>query len=326
MNSARCQHVQPERKDEVLPTRSRWSLTSPVRNAVLLIAGVTAGLVACSSSEPELPSSTEPSAVHQFLTDDDATSALQRISTYDWPDEGARTATYFDWIGPDATSSDPAVATRAGESAHAIATFLADKKSELGSISPKLVAAYAAALTPFQAAMVGDDEGVHGFGTLGQPEDLSSAHAVFDVIATNPEAGRQFVDSAYDRAAAVAADAARKGCRDKAVAAAVGPPAVRTAAALSGLAASADEQVDDRKPPLDDIVHAMAIGCLSVAEEPPRGRITDYIENGKLMPPEDVLRRDKTLEAYYQSQRDYVANQGLSTADFYDWWRKAFNR
>ncbi|MGV0835646.1 hypothetical protein [Mycolicibacterium thermoresistibile] len=304
------------------------AVTSPQRigSSIFAAAAVTVGLAACSTPEPALPANTEASTVHEFLTSTDADAALGRISTYDWPDDGAKPAGYFTWIGPDATSDNPRVATRAGEAAYVLAEFLAGNESALSSIAPELIDAYATALTPFQAAMVGYDDGVRGFGALGGPDDLSAARSVFAVIATDPDTGRQFIDSAYTRAAEIAATAAEQGCQDRAVAADVGPPAVRAAAELSGVAASADHQLSDRPPPLWDVAHAMARACVAVTKEPPQGAIIDYIENGELLPPDVVRQRDTTLEIYYQTQRDYVSNQGLSLSEFYDWWKEALGR
>ena len=70
----------------------------------------------------------------------------------------------------------------------------------------------------------------------------------------------------------------------------------------------------------------MARACVAVTKEPPQGAIIDYIENGELLPADVVRQRDTTLEIYYQTQRDYVSNQGLSLSEFYDWWKEALGR
>ncbi|MCT7661769.1 hypothetical protein [Mycobacterium deserti] len=297
-----------------------------MRRTLSLIAALAAVSTACSAPEPALPSTQDPDEVHEFLTGPEATANLESISSYKWPDEGAKPASYFEWIAGDATSADPAVASRAGESAHALAVFLGEKQSELDSISPKLVAAYGIALTPFQGALVGDDDSVRGFDELDTSNDFSVPRGVFAVIATNSEAGAQFVNHAYDRAQAVAADAAGEGCRDRAVASSVGPRAVRTAAELSGLAASADAELDSRRYAIDDVVHAMADACLSVAKAPPQGPVVRFISNSTLLSPDAAMRLDPSLEDYFQSQRDYLAYQGLSLEDFSDAYDEARGR
>ncbi|TFV60073.1 hypothetical protein E4P42_06810 [Mycobacterium sp. PS03-16] len=283
---------------------------------------MAAVLTACSTSAPAMPSSTEPGAVHEFLTGSEAGSRLEAISTYDWPDNGAEPAAYFDWIAADATSADSTVATRAGESAHALAVFLGEEHSELESLPSDLAAAYGRALTPFQGALVGDDDGIRGFGQLGGPGDFSAERGIFSVIATNAEAGERFVESAYSRARAIAAGAAERVCRDGGAATA----AVRQAAELSGLAASADSKRDERLQATDEVTHAMAVACVSVAKEPPQGRITDFIRNGVLMSPEAAGRIDLGLEGYFQSQRDYLAARGIELNGFSDAFDAAIGR
>lgn len=285
-----------------------------MRVSFSLIAVVATVLSACSTSEPVLPSSDDPVAVHAFLTGPDAATELGEINSYDWPDEGAKPASYFDWIAAEAGSHDAALAARAGESAHVLATVLGDTRSD-AAIAPKLVAVYGEALTPFQGAMVGFDVGTRAFGELGTPGDLSAARTVFAAIATNDESGARFVDSAYDRAQTIAADAAEAVCRDGTSTPAA-PPAIRAAGSLSGLAASADPKLDERRHAIDDVVHSMAAACLAVAKDPPQGAITRFIDNGVLQSPEVAQKLDIGLEDYFQSQRDYLGAQGIDVTQF----------
>ncbi|EKF22097.1 hypothetical protein C731_3969 [Mycolicibacterium hassiacum DSM 44199] len=296
---------------------------SPAYAALLIGTTICMVLAACAMPEPPLPRSAEPDAVHAFLTSPGADQALMRITTYNWPDDGAKPARYFSWIGPDATSDAPEIATWAGESAHVVAEVLADIRPELKRVSPDLINAYADALTPFQAAMVGYDDGMRGFGELSTPDDPAAARSVFAVIATNAESGEKFIESAYSHAVEVAAAAAEQGCREPSVAARVSRRAVRAAAALSGVAASVDKELKNRPPALWPVVNAMAEACLAVAGEPPQGCIVDYLDGGRLLPPAVVLDRESSLESYYQSQRDYVTNLGLDVSDFYAVWNKA---
>jgi hypothetical protein len=301
-------------------------------------------LGACSNAEPTLPSSSNPAAVHQILAGPDGPAFLNEISTYDWPDDGAKAGEYFVWIGRDATSTDPSTATLAGESAHSLADYLAGRRGELTSIShgflglahspigemnPKLVAAFAAALTPYQGAMAGNDDGVRGFGRLGDSAgDFSSARSIFAVLATEPDSGARFVESAYDRAIQVVTDTAKAGCTSRTVAETVGPAAIREAATLSGLAASTTDQDGDvatkeRHQAMDDLVHAIAATCIGLENGPLEGSIDKYVEGGTLMSPPTAKRLNQGLEDYYQSQRDYIAARGFSTADFSEWYNVA---
>jgi hypothetical protein len=245
------------------------------------------------------------------------------ISTFAWPDDGAKASEYFSWIGPVATSPDKAASTRAGQSARAIAGVLSENPTDASSIAPRLITAYGLALTPFQGALVGYDSGVRGFGQLGNPGDYDAARNVFGAIATNRDTGTAFVDNAYDRALAIASSAAEKVCADRSLAEPIGTPAVKAAASLFGLAGSVTEPPRDRPQSIDQLSYAMASACLRAAKAPPEGRITDYIENGQLMSPDQVAQRDSTLENYYQSLRDYIGYMGIDTSNYSRWYDEA---
>jgi hypothetical protein len=149
----------------------------------------------------------DDSATYQLLTGPSGQEYLRQISSHDWDDKGAAAAATLSWIARDAQSADATAAQRAGEAAHAIATFLADNKDELlqlsagwfglqhravGQLNPALVKGYASALIPFQGAIVGDVKPMRGFEIIGDGIDLSSARNVFAVIDTNTEAGKTF--------------------------------------------------------------------------------------------------------------------------------------
>ncbi|WP_142386897.1 hypothetical protein [Mycobacterium hubeiense] len=303
---------------------------------VVAIAGFAA---ACSRQTPELPSNNDPATVHELLVGSDGVQFLAEISKYDWPDNGAKAAGYFMWIKRDATSGDGRTAVRAGETAHVIASFLADNRNDLegishgflglqhssvGEINPDLVSAYASALTPYQVSMA-DDDAVDGFKPLG---DLAASRDVFVVIATGRDAGTQFIDSAYERAAGVAADAARQACTGQEQSTSSGAKAIQTAATLSGLAAAAASSANiptkNSHQAMDDILYAMASACVPVAETPIEGQILDYVEGRRLLTPDEIVQqRNAGLEDYYQSQRDYLYTRGLDISGFVDWYASA---
>jgi hypothetical protein len=284
-----------------------------IRSKIFFVALILPLLAACTDSEPTLPSSTDPEAVQATLTAPDGGEKLLDISKFEWPDDGAKAAEYFQWIAPDAQSADQAEAARAGRAAQVLARVLAGNRGELESISPKLLNAYATALAPFQGAMVGDDTGVRGFG---DPGDLVAARDVFAVMASDTDTKNAFVEAAYDRALSIGASGATQVCADKNLASSVGRLAVSSAAALFGLAGSIAEPPRDRPQSIDQLSHAMASACLLVAKQPPKGKITEYLVGGRLLPPDEIAHRDGTLEAYYQSLRDYLGYMGIDTSRY----------
>lgn len=271
---------------------------------------------ACADPEPALPSSTDPDSVQATFTAPDGAEKLLAISRFDWPDGGAQAAEYFSWVGPDARSPDSNAAARAGQTAHVLANVLSDNSAELESIAPELLSAYETSLSPYQGAMVGDPTGVAGFGDPDEPADLGAARAVFDVMASNSETQRAFVDDAYAHALSLASSGAERVCADKSLASTVGAQAVASAAALFGLAGSVVEPPRDRPQSIDQVSHAMASACLNTVQQPPDGKIVEYLVDGRLISPEEALRRDGTLESYYQSLRDYIGLMGIDTGDY----------
>lgn len=180
------------------------------RAAVLALTVVLAVTLAACGRTPDLPA--DESAAYQMLTGGNGQEFLRQISSHDWDDGGEAAAAQLSWIARDALSSDEASAQRAGEAAHAIATFLAENEDELsrlpagwfglkhrplGELNPALVRGYAAALIPYQGAIVGDGNSVHGFTIVG--DGVSSARSIFAVIDAYTEAGNEFRDAAYQR-------------------------------------------------------------------------------------------------------------------------------
>ena len=168
-------------------------------------------LAACGHT-PDLP--VDDAAAYQFLTGSNGQEFLRQISSHEWDDGGKAAAERLSWIARDANSADPGTAQRAGEAAHAIATFLAQNKDELarlstgwfglqhrsvGELNPELVRGYASVLTPFQGALVGDVKSVRGFTIIGDGIDLSSARKIFAVIDTSTQAANEFNAAAYQR-------------------------------------------------------------------------------------------------------------------------------
>ena len=168
--------------------------TATAALAALLFAG-------CAPSAPELPADTSPAAVASKLTDSGGAAFLREISMYSWPDDGRRAAELFSWIATDADSPDPESASRAGRSAHAIASALADDFVDLKNLAggnPDLLRAFSSALIPFQGAMVGEVSGTTGFEPLDDlRSNLPQTAKLFGVLA---DAGNGFGDAARQRA------------------------------------------------------------------------------------------------------------------------------
>ncbi|WP_163795340.1 hypothetical protein [Mycolicibacterium sediminis] len=126
----------------------------------LMVAGCAA-----SKEAPTLPS--EPAAVAETILSPTGQDFLRDVTGYAWDDGGRRAGASMSWIAVDAHSPDPSIASRAGETASAIAAFLADDKM-LGDppANPELWQSYSTILAPYLGAMVDDDGGVTGFVAL----------------------------------------------------------------------------------------------------------------------------------------------------------------
>lgn len=166
---------------------------------VLVIVAFAAGtvLTSCGDKGPSLP--TNQAESYEQLTGDDSAAVLDQITTFSWADGGASAGETFAWISRDATSANTDVATRAGEAAHGIATYLADQQSTADAErNPKLTQTYAEALAPFQGAMIGDVSRTRGFTPMVTGSgDFVPVRRVFSWIGTDQDAASLFVESAY---------------------------------------------------------------------------------------------------------------------------------
>ena len=164
--------------------------------AVLFIGG-------CAASPPPLPA--DPAAVRAALSTPDF---LPGITTAQWPDGGRSAADALSWIATDATSENDEKATAAGQSAHAVASYLAQqqlelahiptgpfnlRKKSLGALNPQLTQGFAHILEPFQPNLVGDATRTRGFDPLdATANDHAAARRVFAVLDTDTAAGTAF--------------------------------------------------------------------------------------------------------------------------------------
>ncbi|SRX94552.1 hypothetical protein MSP7336_02809 [Mycobacterium shimoidei] len=161
---------------------------------------------------------------HDVLTGPNGQTLLQNMSTHDWADNGAAASTLTNWIHDAAGSSNDAVATRAGETAHALASYLGSDAGKgllnietnpfththttVGQLNPDLLRGYSNALIPYQDAMVGDYHGTKGFTALDGFEhgELPKTRQLFAIMDSdwdpkNPNtAANAFNQAAYEHA------------------------------------------------------------------------------------------------------------------------------
>jgi hypothetical protein len=179
---------------------------SPVKapGVLLIITALFALVVGCTSdAKPELPSSTDTAAITDRVTGPDGHTFLRDITTASWDDDGRHAADLFTWIPRDAKSTDRAAADRAGKTAHAIASFLADEREKIAGApaNPALWQAFAQSLVPYVGAMVGDESGVVGFEPLdGTGSQMRHTTSMFAAMAKHTEADRILTEAASARA------------------------------------------------------------------------------------------------------------------------------
>lgn len=292
--------------------------------AVLALTGVLGiALVACGRA-PDLPA--DNTATYQMLTGANGQEFLRQLSSHDWDDGGRAAAERLSWIPRDTESTDESTAQRAGQAAHAIATFLADNKDELlrlsagwfglqhqsvGELNPELVRGYGSALAPFQGALVGDVKSVPGFTFIGNGVDVSSTRNVFAVIDTNTQAGKEFNDSAYQRVKdylRTYAEAVADGKRE-------GLVSLQHAAELAGVVdggqrESGNSAIDTETPQhwinWANYEVAAAIGARPGDPDIPNEFFTS---DGHLRSPDDVSKND--LPRFATALNNFSASHGL---------------
>ncbi|ODQ88336.1 hypothetical protein BHQ18_19520 [Mycolicibacterium flavescens] len=128
---------------------------------------------------------------------------LSDLLAASWDDDGRRAGELFAWIPRDAQSDDPAAATRAGETAHAIASFLADERDTIAETpaNSDLWRSFADSLIPYLGALVGDDRRISGFASLdGLNSQMRRAASLFAAMTKDSEANRAWVDAADAKA------------------------------------------------------------------------------------------------------------------------------
>ncbi|MBU8811571.1 hypothetical protein KL953_22055 [Mycolicibacterium goodii] len=133
---------------------------------------------------------------------------VRDVLTHEWQDDGKAARTLTDWIGQSATSTDPIVNARAGETASALADFLGDPANKdlllnnntgshpnmsLGQMNPELTRSLAGAVSPYIDDMAGRSlDGTTGWTLKDGASDLSYPHAanVLGVLGTDADAAK----------------------------------------------------------------------------------------------------------------------------------------
>lgn len=178
-------------------SRARPSLYIPCVAVLFLV------LVGCTlHNGPELPPSANVVAIAEKVTGSGSRPFLKDITTTAWADGGHRPADLFAWIQRDAQSTDHATAFRAGATAHAVASFLADDRDALvnAPANPALWQAFAHSLAPYLGPMVGDASGIAGFEPLdGTASQMRRTASLFATMMKNADANRIFTDATSAR-------------------------------------------------------------------------------------------------------------------------------
>lgn len=291
--------------------------------AMLVLAG-------CTPSAPALPPTGDIGKIHDLITGADGADFLSRLSTYKWPDGGTSAARLFDWIPRDAASTDSAVATRAGETAHALARFLGTHESallnvrtgwfglkhrDLGVLNPKLVQGYASTLIPFQGVLACDPSNSRGFELLGAdcPSAIVYARSVFTLLNTDSIAAATFSDAAYKRMDAYIERFA-EGVSNRSTGFPQGP---QVAGTLLGLVTVGAARSGIKVPTVQDEENrAIYLTAKAVLPKGTNAGIpSEYFANGELMSPDGIekhLGRD-VLADYYASLGAYL--RGIDDAE-----------
>ncbi|MFD3705818.1 hypothetical protein ACFWUP_21980 [Nocardia sp. NPDC058658] len=159
------------------------------------------------NGSPELFGSGEPGQT--FNDGDKFKEVVAPMITRDWGDDGAAAAGMFGWINDDATSPNPDVATRAGESANILANYVADNKAELlnldgektaslGERNPAMLQGMAEGLSPYSPQLAGVPDGPNsplltsGFEWTDEDTNFEKAKSIFTVMDTDKDVAGYF--------------------------------------------------------------------------------------------------------------------------------------
>ncbi|WP_163800799.1 hypothetical protein [Mycolicibacterium sediminis] len=284
-------------------------------------------MTACGSTPPSLPTDTSPAGVHKLLTGTAGQDFIDSVATYDWPDDGAEAAAVFDWIARDAASTDATTATRAGQTAQAIANYLSTRGDELlelssgwfglshqtvGSRNPELARSFTESLLPFLKPLVCDSNGTLGFDLLdpaGCDASVQAAKPMFAVLNTDERSGRTLTGAAstdVDRWVQSYADGAPTSGADLAF-----------AGRLLGLASLGAQRSGAPVRSLhDEVQQAQYVIATAAIARKQAAMWPEFMVEGRLMSPEEVRTKlgVTRVDEYYGALDNLVLAVGAHRA------------
>jgi hypothetical protein len=273
----------------------------------LVIAALLALVVGCTSDDqPELPSNTDVVAIADRVTGPEGQDFMRDITSASWNDDGRRAAELFAWIPRDAQSTDRAAADRAGKTANAIATFLADNRESFARApaNSALWQAFAQSLVPYLGVMVGDESGVAGFEPLDGPNSqMRHTAALFAAMTKNADANKTFTEAASARAQSYEEAFAKAAVAEPLLAdrGAAQRPLLQ-AARLRSLVATGAYVADSasKKPAVAYAQTELAYQVASLTARPGDHHINpEYFKEGRLLSPSEISEADWSI---YDSQ------------------------
>ena len=170
--------------------------------------------------------------------------------------------------------------------------------------------------------MVGAGKKVLGFAPMSGVDvlDYSSVVNVFASIASDPDAGRQFIASGYGRIDDTVRGIASAGCADPAIARASEPALVQVGA-LAGSIAAAVERPGAANLPVKGLYEAnhastfiIADECLSRASASAPQYLKPYMDGASLLRPDQVAK--PALVMYYYALESYISERDFELAAF----------
>lgn len=296
----------------------------------LVIVTLLALVFGCTShDEPELPSNTDVAAVVERVTGPRGQDFLRDITSASWGDDGRRAADLFAWVPRDAQSTSRAAADRAGKTAHAIASFLADNREALAGTpaNSALWQAFSQSLAPYAGAMIGDDSGVAGFEPLDSPgSQMRKTASMFAAIAKRGEAGKPFTEAASARAQSYEQVFAKAAVAEPLLAnrGDAAQPLLR-AASLRSLVATGAYLADPglEKPAVARAQTELAYQVVSLTARPGDPHINpEYFKDGRLLSPSEIPDADWSI---YDAQLWVYLATAPRILDAIQWFGRAFD-
>jgi hypothetical protein len=276
-------------------------------------------LSACGTSAPELPPDSSSEMVN-VLTSDTGDDVLKKVTTYEWDDDGAAAAGRFTWIGQDDESQATQAAALIAEyliadhnSLAALdAGFLGLSKVPAAQLNPFLIRSYATALAPHISELVGGQQSAFDSLRAQVGDDSLALRNLLSVFVADPEAGRTAVEATHSAAEQYEIDAAAAPPdSDESVA------DLRAAGSLLGAAYGAVELAgsDIPTPTIGEATNDMAVrvAAILVPADPNAAKVSQYVQDGRLMSPAEVERRfsNTAMRRYFLDLQDYISGKGF---------------